>query len=61
MNVSAKYFFGSGSSNPRLGGLDILVSKYFLLAFDFAKVFGLWLILLIASFWGVVESLQRRV
>ena len=48
-------------SYPRVMRAGHFSQQILLLAFDFAKVFGLWLILLIAPFWGVVESLQRRV
>ena len=60
MNVSANYLIGSGLLHPRVGGWTFS-QQILLLAFCFAKVFGLWLILPISPLWGLVESLQRRV
>lgn len=59
MNVSANYLIGSDLSHPRVEGRTFS-QQILLLAFDFAKVFGLWLILPISSS-ERVESLQRRV
>lgn len=60
MNVSANNLLVPASHTPVCWGRTFS-QQIFLLAFCFAKVFGLWLILLIASLVGVIVSLQRRV